>query len=250
MRSRPDELAGALASPPAPRASSSPREASGLFSDHDDRTAVIVGSGTSLRGFTFSDLNDSRFVTFAINAEAWNNRDDYAPDFWIFCDDHVGMAKAGEDLHPRTRVLTKTENFWKLSNGRVAKWLDRVHVFDAKRDPNWSMRSPWMPMWKTTATAATALAARMGHRRIVLLGVDCFGSKSLGYYHDGRQKRRMPVTREDGDLYVTKQHEDMLDQWRIVADGLNRWGGIEVIQTSMLSPLTLFEKRPWREAVK
>lgn len=249
MRCSPEELLAETTEVPKPN-SAPPKRADDFYRAHDDRIAVIIGSGPSLRGFNFGDLNDSRFVTFAINNEAWNNRELYAPDFWIFGDDHVGTARVAQHLPKRTTVLTKETNIKKLTDGRRAIWSDRIFGFDTRSKANWSFNSEWVPLSKTTGTAAVALAARMGFKKIVLLGVDCFGSKSLGYYHDGRTKTRMPVTREDGDLYITAQHDQMLNSWRIVADGLDRWGWAgKIYQTSLSSPITHWQKKTWTDAV-
>lgn len=251
MRATREELAEASIEVPKPKRPAKSHDVVELFKPDDPRIAVIVGSGTSLRGFRFSDLNDSRFVTFAINEEAWNNRDAYFPDFWIFGDDHVGMKRWNTPLPPRTRVLTKDGNLWKFSNGRPMIWLDKTYGFGCKNDSNWSMNVDWVPCRKTTATAAVALAAKMGFKRIILLGIDCYASRTLGYYHDGRPKQRTEITEKDGDLYQTVQHREMMKSWKILAEGFKRygWNG-KIYQTSFDSPIPFWQKRSWMEAVK
>ncbi len=210
---------------------------------------MVIGSGPSLQGFRFSELNDSRFCTFAINEEGWKHEDEYQPDFWIFHDDAPGMGKIRNSFKsPKTKVILRREVFLQISV-KNPTWADGAYGFTPRRNARWEFTDSWLPMGMTTAVPAVAAAAKMGFKKIILLGVDCYGS-SERYYYDNHPKLASPVVREFEHGYITKQHEGMLESFNVLSDGLVRfgWDG-EIIQTSLKSPLDRFRKARWQDAV-
>lgn len=238
-------------------------------SDHNPNLAVVVASGSSLSSFQFSQLKRSWITTFAINEEAFRNREHYIPDWWIFYDTNVldrhrggassPCALCGEtgELDSKTRVLTRTSLFQHaISQAQwphkpIPDWLGRVVGYETSNP--YKPGSEYLYLKKTTATAAISAAVMMGHKHIALLGVDCYTRPDAYYYtgHGPKKKMRRGMTPLGNGRYSEDRHIRMMTDFTHVAKALERvgWPGT-IYQCSTLSPMSCFEKVRWEEACR
>lgn len=233
-----------------------PGTANELFKDHDDRIAVILGSGSSLRGFDFSVLDDPLFAVTAINDEVFRNKDSFKPEIWMFFDNTVADRFREYVIDPDIMILSK-ENMhqellhWSLFRSKpVPRWLHRLKTFKSNR--RWDINGEHFYMNKTTAVPALCLAIKRGFKKIILLGVD-FYSTSDCYYYIGEEPKDKPERAKsyiDDNQYMEDRHVMMVSDMTQIHKELERanWDG-KIFQTSMLSPLSCFEKAPWESAI-
>lgn len=236
-----------------------------LYSDDPDpRTCCIIGSGPSLKGFPFEQLNRPYFFTMAINDEAFKNRDKYRPDVWIFNDWNVCERYTGYDVDENITIVSKTANVNQAivdsyKRKAIPSWLHRIHEYTTTR--RWFGASPHLYMHRTTAAPAICLATRMGFKRIVLLGIDFYTAGKSYYYANGlnpkvsarmlprRSKVELQVNeRGEVESYMEDRHLRMIMDLTHVCEVLRkeRWDGT-IYQTSMQSPLSCFPKATWGE---
>ena len=223
----------------------------------DGRTGVVIGSGPSLVDFPFEDLAGQQFYTIAINQEAFRNQDRYQANAWIYWDSPVGARRYRQDLPGHLRVFTNRKN-WQMAVVHRASWARQIRCLYGRRFPNgwdWTKQDCIVPMFRTTASAAVGVLVKMGFKKIILIGVDMFGSTGSGYYYTGENKLgtpRKPFKGSDADQYQVPSNRAMLSDMESIHKGLSyatsRWDG-RIIQASIKSPLSCFPKMPWRSAV-
>lgn len=231
-------------------------EVSDIFKDRDDRIAVILGSGSSLEGFDFSCLDNSLFSVTAINDECFRNRDDFVPDVWMFFDDTVMMRFGKHHIDDRITICSRKQIVQegvlraKYIKRPIAEWLHRVVTFDATK--HWRLDRDLLFMNRTTATPALCLAVRRGFRKIILLGIDFYSNDNI-YYYTGQKPLDKPQRSKHyiaDNIYMEDRHVRMLHDMTHVAKVLreSEWDG-EIIQTSMHSPLSCWQKKTWAQAI-
>lgn len=224
-----------------------------LFKDHDDRKALVLGSGTSLKGFDFSKLADESVYVFAINDEGHRNRDQYVPEAWIFFDLTILNRYRDAEVPSGVEILTTKANVVNAIKGAerhdkkpVPEWVHRIRVFETCRiwDPNTDL----LLMHRTTASAALCLAVKMGFKQIGLAGTDFYTPEDQYYYVDGQGPRVLKKRARnyiDDDIYMEPRHIKMVHDMTRVKEGLDRAGiEVDIHQTSMRSPLDCFQKTP------
>lgn len=226
-----------------------------LYKDHDDRTAVIVGSGTSLRGFDFTELNRDDLYTIVINDECFRNQEAYRPSMWIFNDENVLDRYRRHNVDRRITIVSRQVNLHNAIHratkfGAVPDWVWRIHEYTTTK--RWGWERNQLYMHRTTAAPALILAAKMGFKKVILLGIDFFTPPDA-YYYSGETKARELPSRARSELgnghYMEDRHLRMAMDLTHVHENLQlvQWPG-QVIQTSLHSPLSCFPKMTWEEA--
>lgn len=161
------------------------RPVSDLYGTHEGADIYVVGSGTSMRVFPVSFLEDK--VTIGLNS-AWKS----APvrySITIGPHDHVPEFLDGQSPHPEITWITKRgkakavlspeqldhadRHFYHFETGgregsKGALITDSGRVLDWVRRPSGVMLYQWSSISQTAAN----LAANMGARTVVLVGCD------------------------------------------------------------------------------
>lgn len=226
-----------------------------LYADHDPRTAIIVGSGPSLRNFPWEQLDRSRFFRICINREV--QHEEFPVDVWIWYDAQILKDYRNFPVSKETKVLTRPPMVHSMVHGHTPKspvpdWGHRIYMFETTR--TWTLDHPSFYMHRTTAVPALILAVRMGFKRILLLGLDCYTEPEL-YYHTGEKpqsgRRKRAIVRLQDGAYAEDRHVQMMTDFTKVGSMLTKaqWPG-RIIQCSVKSPMSCFEKMPWERAAQ
>jgi hypothetical protein len=207
-----------------------------------DSTVVVIGGGPSLRGMNWGELrhmaNGCRFI--ACN-------DGYRlgwPDMVFFGD------AAWYDIHSRLRSF---ELYGGLLVSVAFECLgqDRIRVMERwPLNPNEPIKSmltePHRLTWYgNTGTTAILLAAKLGARKIVLLGFD------MALSEDGHTNWYKNLKSEPTPGLLKK----FVNETELLAIGMrNAWPSVKVINGLMkpdgVSGLECFEAMEWRRALK
>ena len=78
-----------------------------LYKERDARTAIILGSGPSLKNFDFSQLDRTRFYVIGINDELIRNRDKFQLGMWMLYDAGVINRHRNTEIHKDTLIATR-----------------------------------------------------------------------------------------------------------------------------------------------
>jgi hypothetical protein len=229
-----------------------------LFKDFGYRkdTAVIVGSGPSVRHVDLSLFNSKKVCTFCINDEVVRARGKYHPNFWVFNDPMVLDKYRMLEVDIKTSIvcshLSVQQAFGSLNwpQRPLPDWIWRVYQY--KGTQKWKETyQNHLFVRRTTATVCLMLAMRMGFSKIALVGVDMYQDDN-GYYYDGSGGK--PTTKANplgGGIYFHTKHARMLADLKSIRSRIDElgWPG-EVYQTSMDSPVDFFTKKPLEEVLR
>ncbi len=241
-----------------------------LFGTRVGQTAVVLGSGPSLREFDMRRLADPSLYVIAINHEPFLGHP-FVPDAWIYHDLPVANGHRLDALPGGVRIIASKVNAYQCclggTSGHAAKgpavWRDNPTSIFAAMDvrawkfgpggvPNAGMEQH-LPIARTTGTMAVGLLACMGFAKVLLLGVDLSyvvkepeasetGTQQPLYYGSGAHKKGMrPQDGKDkhlgGDRWQTPNLGKMMMDFDLL-DGTMRKGGWrgQLIQTNLCAP--------------
>lgn len=227
----------------------------------EGRVGVVVGSGPSLREFDTRQLNSDQYVTFAVNDAAFVGG--YQPNYWVVNDGNVLDKHRRKYLPPEVKIVTRRNNYYfqvkryRNHNAEEPKFnccMHRAYGYDAVSvaDVDTLIRlQNTLYVRHTTATAAISLSAKLGLKRVVLVGVDLCFTDPNHYYHSGRKwlaqhdKNMEEKSERVGDVIRTKALDNMARQIEELQVGL-RNVGLEIYQTNLNSPIDV-QKMPWEK---
>jgi hypothetical protein len=201
-----------------------------------ENTAFIVGSGPSLDEIPYTDFGRiQQFPVFAVNAAAslfvWYQ---YRIN-WVF--KNLSAFRKTKDrcmdsrikkIFTRTRNVDTVQSFYR--NGSLS-----VVGFDEDQGEAFSKH--------TTATAAARVAHHVGHRRLVLVGMDYTPTEGKPYAKRLKYQRciyELPAKQEE---YFGNFEKD----WQILKDELT---DTEIINCSPVSKDRVFPYRPLQNVLK
>ena len=167
-----------------------------------DGDAFVVGTGTSLRGFDYSCL-DNRF-TIALNCAVKQ----FSPAVLIFSDDQLWRRYYKLPLKKSTAVVCQAGAVHYLER-ETKKCCFGKQLFRFRRTtrPPVKVTDDMLQVGRTVACGAVYLCWKLGVRRVFLLGVDGY-RVSDAYYSDGslHQKGDRAITKRSGNLLQEDRH--------------------------------------------
>ncbi len=211
-------------------------------------SCAIIGTGTSLEGFDFAELEklDDGFVpTIGMN-EAVKL---CVPTYAVVCDPRA-WRKAWMHYDPRT-TLIMGRRCWKITQhespmeprtGRTALAMvqnhPRVHVATYTHEPDPLQIENQLFWHGAILTAALSLACALGCRKAYLYGVDFYRTADRAYAHNLSLKSPEDlIETERLGLYRTPSFDSMRNY---VRQNLEKWEGLEVVNMSRYSQLGCF----------
>ena len=232
------------------------------------KTAVILCNGPSLRGFDFAE-NMKGHVTFGMNLayRHWDTINWY-PTYYSCLDRVVGVAHL-EDIG---RLISNAESYGIkgfLVRHNVVEALNLQHnslVFDFDRLLE-ADSAFFRGYWANTGSLTTAWAAKLGYRRLLLLGADASYSKYVpGAVHVNKLVLKLEAQPSDnpnyfiddyqrkGDIYHVPfwedpdfPHEDQLLGWHMIRPQLHESHTV-VVNANPDSRITAFPRCRLEEA--
>lgn len=242
-----------------------------LIGAHAGADVFVCGTGTSLAGFDWTRLNEC--ATIALN-DAINARG-FEPTYHLWADDH--LYERYFKHYPQTVAIVPSVTAHLLA-GDYDDAVTYTHRENTERvivpdcDPRWpepygqfrfaatecSEDGDDLYCSHTVATAGVLLAAKLGARRIFLVGCDAYTTEAANYW-DGRPPHMLhhrPVPLGDGrwrtsahiywDMELTRLREWFAERARYAGP----WPAEGVYNTSELSTLTAWDKVPLETALK
>lgn len=217
-----------------------------LIGRHEGSTVAIVGTGLSLDGYDFGELErvtDGKIWTIGINGAVRL----LTPDYAVCCDPRA-YAKAWPYYDSSTTLVlgervwrrATTEPHWKPGSKETsdeAMKRMRVHVCRFCPDqPEDIEMARWLFFSVATLTSALTLADAMGFSVVLLLGIDLYRRRETQYAHD--IEPASPDTLEEipgsPDLYITPQLRAQRD---VIERNADRWSFDQVVNLSRHSQL-------------
>lgn len=196
-----------------------------LIGRHRGADVFVVGTGTSLAAFEWGQLVGG--ITVALN-DAMLARG-FVPTYHLFVDDALAERYAGRwDSRTTVCLPNIVRHLARSHAGAVAGWTQVQRDLDMSRLP-WSWPSVAVGVdtdelycVHTIAIAGIQLAWKLGARRIILLGLDGYTSKTAAYF-DGRRDGTPHAERGARDVgdgrIVTMKHII----WRYEHEKLREW---------------------------
>lgn len=152
---------------------------------HEGKTAIVLGSGPSLRDFDYSIWNDN-FVSFGINSSIakvpdcdYFVSDDNGILFWTYYKDYIVPSKCTKFLYSK-----KLEKYAKLIPVDDKIFYDH-YEWNPKHKSNIQLTDdPNIPIIaaRTSLASAMHIAYIMGIRNFLLFGVDCRVEDNKRYF--------------------------------------------------------------------
>ena len=213
-----------------------------LYGKWQGEEAFVVGSGTSLTGFSFERLRDKH--TIAINRSFLS-----VPncDIHMYVDNPMAEIFWGADYRDGTVVVCKDtcdplpldDNVYHFTIGQMK------HGFPHDDPEKLFFRT-------TTVIPAMHLAIRMGAKTIYLLGVDFCRPVKKFYFWGGDEKTAVTCTStrlSDGRI-IGFQHKDMKKAMTLMAQAMEEHhADVKVYNLSAISMCEDFERRTFDEAL-
>ena len=235
------------------------------------RDVVVCGTGSSLSGFDWTQLNDC--TTIALNDAV--KVPGFEPDIHLFSDSNLFFVpKRGKVIsggydqfryHEKTKVVCQKHTRTNFLNSKFQPDSVKERVYQFNLMPvlnNVTTANDELYIHRTVATGGILLAWKMGARRIFLFGVD--GYKRVNkdgtdvYYYDGRSKgkekrKQRSKALDDFTMVIQDRHDAWIKQMREVQEFLRTkqknpypgpWPEKGIYSMSMLSPIDAWEKVP------
>lgn len=216
-----------------------------------DGDAFVVGTGTSLRGFDYS-LLDNRF-TIALNCAVKQ----FSPALLIFSDDQLWRRYYKLPLKKSTAVVCQSGAVHYFEKDKKCCFRNQVFLFKRTTRPPVKVTDEMLHVGRTVACAAIYLCWKLGVRRVFLLGVDGY-RVSDAYYSDGslHQKGDRAITKRSGKLLQEDRHlrwnttmEEAKVFFKSVGVYPSAWPGPGVYNLNHESLITSWPKVPLEEAL-
>lgn len=256
------------------------KQLSELIGTEQGKDIIVVGTGTSLEHFDWSQLNDR--VTIALNGAGVIPG--YTPTYHLWNDAALVDDYMEHDYAPETKIITTKERVSDLSAIPDYKHFDQFYesalfrINDARpgEEPNYGrtirrdgeveflipvIRLPkennGLLLGYTIATTGVQLAWKLGALRIFLLGVDGY-SYQAKTYHDGTSQKHFVSESDrgvwhefhDGRLLETR-HITWSAEMKAIKKMFARMGEYEgpfpgpgVYNLNPLSTITAWQKVP------
>jgi len=234
------------------------------------RDVVICGTGSSLMGFDWTQLNDC--VTVALNDAV--KVPGFAPTIHLFSDTNLFfLPKRGPIIHggyekfeyaDKTMVVCQKHVRTNFLNPKYHPDSLKERVYQFNLMPvlnNVTAGDDNLFIHRTVATGGILLAWKMGAKRIFLFGVDGYKRANKDgsevYYYDGKskgkEKRKQRSKDMDGfTMVIQDRHDEWIKQMRELHGFFknqknpypSEWPGRGIYSMSMLSPIDAWQKVP------
>jgi hypothetical protein len=202
----------------------------------------VVGTGTSLKGFDLSRLDNQ--VTIGLNSII----NHMAPNYHLYHDGIHALHFEETQYKDGTVVVTVIENA-KIAVQNPTLTPDRILTF-VNRGPDVMLHDNDLFVDHTVATAGVQLAWKLGAQRIYLLGVDCYRWPGAKYFWewDGNERKMIIEPWVCNDLSERKENRngDMVRDFDRIADEFLKLEakGEHIPQVLNLSPKSLVRAFP------
>jgi len=164
------------------------RRISGFWGKYKGQDAFVCGTGTSLSGFDWTQLNGR--LTIGLNDAL--KVPGFVPAFSIFSD--IGIWSRYRDLilDERTVVVCQGRSRDQFARDAKCSFKDQIWHFNQQATAKaCKPDNDDLFCARTIACAGMMMAYKLGARRIFLLGIDGYklaGAEGGTYYHDGSGK--------------------------------------------------------------
>jgi len=218
-----------------------------LFGSAADREVVIIGTGPSVWGFDWAQLDP--YYTIALNDAIYY----LTPDIHLWHDnllfnriDKDGRSYIRHPYQPKTLIVCRDLACKWLASRLDWKFKDRVYVYK-QHGPDSDVNGDQMWVDHSVSTAGIMLAKKLGARKVFLLGLDGFRVNGAEYAHElqpgkeeGEQETMLKRTRDSQD-------HDKVAHWLAIMAGPFPGG---IINCSPHSIITTWPRMTWEAATR
>ena len=219
-----------------------------LIGQNSGQDIFVVGTGTSLRGFDFSQLEGR--ITIALN----NAVDFFVPTYFLFSDHPLWRRYEKHKIAPQTTVITREDSSRDLSRSGFCCFHNQIYVFNRVTETKECLpKDANLFCSHTVAIPGIMLAWKLGAHRIFMLGIDAYSLPHATYADGARQEPHGRVEHVQGDnaceLIIENRHKVWQQEMKDLRESFT-WRGVYkdkfpdsgVFNLSPLSTITVWEK--------
>lgn len=216
-----------------------------LIGRHEGCTGAIIGSGTSLEGFDYTQIDehepDGRVIKIGMNESCKLLRPDY-----LCIMDHNGYRKTWEIIDQETTLILgrsvwssmrQAPHFNPRTQENALDKLRELREFVAVKYQSVDIDEESLWASQTILTGALSLAVCLGLRRVFLYGCDFYRRFDREYAYDIGASKQENLEELPGGRYTTPSYRAMKNA---IERNVKVWEDLEVVNMSKRSELKCF----------